>query len=173
MFLYAGSSIQNTSKQFILCINPFFLVNFALHLPHKQKSNAWEKVVGRTVHTRFRQLYLGNHSEIDTLSCNFFLTMTITSTSQNINLFSWIVHIRMRMHVHLCVFMYNSFILERVWISNLEPFTFLRIYILWNNIYFVYDHVLKCRFCLFSTPVCIWMYILKMAEIIDWFLFLL
>ena len=78
-------------------------------MPHKQKSNVSEKRVGRTVHTRFRQFYLSNHSELDTLSYNFFLTMTITVTSQNTDLSSWIVPIHMGIHFHLCVFMYDLF----------------------------------------------------------------
>ena len=152
--LAAASKIQASNS---FCVSTiFFFVNFAVHLPQKQKSNASEKRVRRTVHTRCRQLYLDNHSELDTLSYNFFSQWPLLITLQNTDLSSWIIHIHMMIHVHLCVFMYDLFILERVWIRNLELFTFLRIYILQNNIYFVYDHVPKCRFCLFNTPACIW-----------------
>ena len=68
--LAAASKIQASNS---FCVSTiFFFVNFAVHLPQKQKSNASEKRVRRTVHTRCRQLYLDNHSELDTLSYNFF-----------------------------------------------------------------------------------------------------
>ena len=39
---------------------------------------------------RFRHLYLGNHSELDTNSLNVFLTMIDIITSQIIDLYFWI-----------------------------------------------------------------------------------
>jgi hypothetical protein len=54
---YAGSSIQNAIEQFISCIYLSFEI-IALH------SNP-QKIYG-LYDTRFKQLYLGRHSELDT-----------------------------------------------------------------------------------------------------------
>jgi hypothetical protein len=62
-----------------------FLLQSSLFIKiHKYNSN-WSFV------RRFKQLYVGNHSEIDTCVYeNFFLTMPDTVTSHNTDLSSWI-----------------------------------------------------------------------------------
>jgi hypothetical protein len=79
-FRYADSSIQYTSVQFVSCIH-HSSVNFALHPtpPKKQKSN-------RVRSWRFKQLYLGNHSEFDTCLNNFFSQQPTLSPPQNIDI---------------------------------------------------------------------------------------
>jgi len=63
-FLCAGSSIQNASWQFVSCIHPSF-VNFAFH-PTPQTKFYWSWV------WRFKQMYLSNHSELDTCTYEMF-----------------------------------------------------------------------------------------------------
>jgi hypothetical protein len=69
-FIYAGSSIQNASEQFASGVHISF-VNFALH-PTPRTSNTSETREGRTARARFKHLYLGNHSELDTCSYELF-----------------------------------------------------------------------------------------------------
>jgi hypothetical protein len=58
-FLYAGSRIQNANEKFVSRIQLSF-VNFALHkTPQK---------IHRSYVCRFKQLHLGNHSQLDTCS---------------------------------------------------------------------------------------------------------
>ena len=90
-FRYAASSIQNSCEQLVSCIHLSF-VNFALD-PTPQT----EVYV-----SRFKQLYLDNHSDLDTcsyeLSC---LTMTDTITSQNNDFSSWITLYILRITLHI------------------------------------------------------------------------
>jgi len=62
---YVGSSIQNASEKFLSCIHLSF-VNSALH-PTPRTKIKWVLV------WRFKQPYLGNHSELDTCSINIFI----------------------------------------------------------------------------------------------------
>jgi len=61
-FRYAGSCIQNASKQFASCINLSF-VYFALHPTPPTE-----------IYRRSKQLYLGNQSELDTCSYELFFS---------------------------------------------------------------------------------------------------
>jgi hypothetical protein len=60
--LYAGSSIQNASEQFVWCVHLSF-VNFALY-PNPEKNLTSDS----------KRLYLGNHSELDTCSYELFFS---------------------------------------------------------------------------------------------------
>ena len=59
----------------------FSLLNFALHLRHKQKFDG-VKFGGSD------SSYLDYHSELDTYSCNFFRTITVKITSKYTDRFS-------------------------------------------------------------------------------------
>ena len=76
-FLYADSSIQNASEQFVSCVHlPIFLISFFIH-PHKQKCNG----------------VMSGNSHISTwvtIHNQPHVHMTDAVTSENISFFTWI-----------------------------------------------------------------------------------
>jgi hypothetical protein len=76
-FLYAGSSIQNASQQFVSCIRLSF-ANFAFFQPHKQKSNT----VTSGDSNGSISVTIENQTHVD---MSISLTTIDTITSQNID----------------------------------------------------------------------------------------
>ena len=66
-FCQLQCTLQLACHQFVSCIHHLSFVHLLFMQPHKQKSNKSEKRESWTVHARFKQLYLNNHSELDKL----------------------------------------------------------------------------------------------------------
>jgi hypothetical protein len=57
----------------------FLLYTLLFTQPHKQKFNTSEKRENRTLHARFKQLYLNNHLELDMFRQTFFFQWPVLS----------------------------------------------------------------------------------------------
>ena len=75
-FLYSGSSIRNANEKFFSCIYPS-IVNFTL--PPTPQTKRY-----RSYFWRFKELYRGSHSELDTCSYELWSFLTKTDTSSSI-----------------------------------------------------------------------------------------
>jgi len=81
----------------LLCPPLFCKLRSSFDPTNKQTSNASETREGRTVPVRFKHLYFGNHSELDTCSYELLLLMTDTITFKKYWLSSWLA---LRMYPH-------------------------------------------------------------------------